>query len=94
MIRNLDRRVEVAVPVLDPDLKKRVIDEVLGLALGDNVKARRVLATGGSERIVRAEGETPIRSQLVLLELASKPEPQGDGLLAPAKKGKKKRRRQ
>ena len=94
MIRNLDRRVEVAIPVLDADLKKRVIDEVLGLALSDNVKGRRVLASGGSERIVRREGEAPLRSQATLLELANKqPEPQTEGSRSSKTKGRKKRRR-
>jgi polyphosphate kinase len=94
MIRNLDRRVEVAIPVLDADLKKRVIDEVLGMALSDNVKGRRVLASGGSERIVRREGEAPLRSQATLLELANKqPEPQTEGSRSSKTKGRKKRRR-
>ena len=72
MVRNLDRRVEVAVPILDPTLKKRVVDEVLGLSLADNVKARRVLPDGSSERVRRAEGEPPVRSQQALLEMAQR----------------------
>ena len=95
MARNLDRRVEVAAPVVDPELKKRVIDEVLGLALADNVKARRVLPTGQSERIVRAEGEVAVRSQQVLLEMAMKqPEstPEG-GVSDPQKRRNKKKKK-
>jgi polyphosphate kinase len=95
MVRNLDRRVEVAVPVLDPELKKRVVDEVLGSALGDNVKARRVLPSGQSERIARAEGEAPLRSQQALLDLALRqPEstPEG-GVSDPQKRRKKKKAR-
>lgn len=94
MVRNLDRRVEVAAPVLDPELKKRVVDEVLGAALADNVKARRVLPTGQSERITRNEGEVPLRSQLALLEMTMKqPEstPEG-GFSDPQKRRKKKKR--
>jgi len=94
MTRNLDRRVEVAAPILDPELKKRVVEEVLGSALNDNVKARRVLSSGQSERVVRAEGEPAIRSQLVLLDLAQKqPEstPEG-GVSEPQKRRKKKKR--
>ena len=70
MIRNLDRRVEVAAPILDPELKRRVLAEVLDLALQDNVKARRILPSGQSERIRRADGELPLRSQQALLEAA------------------------
>ncbi len=94
MMRNLDRRVEVAAPILDPELKKRVIDEVLGMALNDNVKARRVLANGQSERIVRAEGEPALRGQAALLDLTQKqPEstPEG-GVSEPQKRRKKKKR--
>ncbi|HEB54666.1 MAG TPA: polyphosphate kinase 1 [bacterium] len=70
MIRNLDRRVEVATPVLDPDLKERLVAEVLELSLRDNVKAHRILPDGQSERIVRAPDEPPLRSQAALLEQA------------------------
>lgn len=94
MVRNLDRRVEVAAPVLDPELKKRMIDEVLGAALGDNQKARRVLPNGQCERIVPAPGEPLLRSQLALLEMTMKqPEstPEG-GVSDPQKRRKKKKR--
>jgi polyphosphate kinase len=97
MIRNLDRRVEVAAPVHDPELKKRVVEEVLDTAFADNVKARRVLSNGQFERIKRAADATPYRSQQVLLEMAMKqPESVGDsGLSEPQKRrnDKKKKRR-
>jgi polyphosphate kinase len=97
MIRNLDRRVEVAAPVHDPELKKRVVEEVLDTAFADNVKARRVLSNGQLERIKRAADATPYRSQQVLLEMAMKqPESVGDsGLSEPQKRrnDKKKKRR-
>jgi polyphosphate kinase len=38
MPRNLDRRVEVLVPIHDPDLRRR-IDDVLDLELADDVLA-------------------------------------------------------
>jgi len=94
MARSLDRRVEVATPVLDPELKKRIVDEVLGMSLNDNVKARRVLQTGQSERIVRGEGEVALRSQQVLLEMAQKqPESTGDGSVSEPQKRRKKKKR-
>ena len=93
MIRNLERRVEVAAPVLDPELKQRVIDEVLGMALKDNVKARRIRADGQSERIVRGDGEPPLRSQTALLELTASNKSSTQALVAKrSKTGKKKRR--
>jgi len=39
MDRNLNRRVEVAVPIVDPELKQRVMTEALDLALADNTNA-------------------------------------------------------
>jgi polyphosphate kinase len=72
MVRNLDRRVEVAAPILDPELKERVVDEVLGLSLADNVKGRAILPNGESERVVRGTNEPVIRSQQVLLELTQR----------------------
>ena len=90
MVRNLDRRVEVAAPILDPELKLRVIKEVLGMALQDNVKARHIRPDGSSERISRKVGELPLRSQSALLEMTlSKPENAGDA--ADAKRGKKRK---
>jgi polyphosphate kinase len=46
MPRNLFRRVEVAFPVRDPGLRKRVTDEILPAYLADCVKAR-VLGSDG-----------------------------------------------
>ena len=93
MVRNLARRVEVAVQVHDTQIKKRILDEVLGLSLQDNVKAHRVLADGRSERVVAAPGEALVRSQQSLIELAQKQVAAATAEAAlPGKKGKKKRR--
>ncbi|MGB3966943.1 MAG: polyphosphate kinase 1, partial [Planctomycetota bacterium] len=94
MVRNLDRRVEVAAPILDPELKKRVIDEVLGSSLADNVKARRVLPTGHSERVARGDGEVAVRSQLALLEMTMKqPESTPEGSVSEPQKRRKKKKK-
>jgi polyphosphate kinase len=61
MPRNLDRRVEIAFPVLDPTLQATV-REILEIQLADTVKARRIVADGRSVRI-RPEGESAVRSQ-------------------------------
>ena len=39
MVRNLDHRIEVATPILDPRLKKELID-IINIQLKDNNKAR------------------------------------------------------
>jgi len=50
MPRNLDRRVELLIPILDEDCKQQAID-VLERCLNDNVKARRILPDGGYESV-------------------------------------------
>ena len=66
MPRNLDRRVEIAFPVLDPHLQAQ-IREILEIQLADTVKARRILPDGSSARI-RGHGELGLRSQERLYE--------------------------
>jgi polyphosphate kinase len=66
MPRNLDRRVEIAFPVLDPGLQAQV-REILEIQLADTVKARRILPDGSSVRIVAA-GQPALRSQERLYE--------------------------
>jgi polyphosphate kinase len=68
MPRNFQRRIEAMFPVEDPLLRQRLLDEVLGLGLKDNVKARR-LQRDGTYVPVQQDG-TPVRSQTGLMELA------------------------
>ena len=68
MPRNLDHRVEVAFPVLEPALQEQIRD-ILEIQLADNVKARRLLADGRSERIRTGEDAAAVRSQERLYEL-------------------------
>jgi polyphosphate kinase len=69
MDRNLSRRVEVVFPVDAPELKQRLIREILAISLSDNAKAR-VLLPDGSYRRVTAVDQPPLRSQQRFLELA------------------------
>jgi polyphosphate kinase len=69
MPRNLDRRVEIAFPVLDPQLQSQV-HRILEVQLADTVKARRILGDGTSVRI-DADGRPPLRSQERLYELTA-----------------------
>jgi polyphosphate kinase len=66
MPRNLDRRIEIAFPVLDPHLQTQ-IREILEIQLADTVKARRILPDGSSVRI-RGHAESRLRSQERLYE--------------------------
>ncbi len=71
MPRNFHRRIEVLFPVVDADLRQRMLDEVLGLALRDNVKARR-LQTTGTDAVPEAvdPNAARVRSQGELLQSA------------------------
>ena len=46
MDRNLSRRVEVLFPVEQPNLKQRLISEIIAISLADNVKSRELLPNG------------------------------------------------
>jgi polyphosphate kinase len=71
MDRNLSRRVEVVFPIEQPDLKHRLIHEILAISLSDNVKARELLPDGTWRRVQPKEGEPVVRSQERFLELAA-----------------------
>jgi len=82
MLRNFVRRVEIAFPVEDAGLKERILDEVLGTSLADNVKARILRADGQYERVqpgTHGTSATPLRSQerfMALARRAAAPEAQ------------------
>jgi len=71
MSRNLDWRVEVAVPVEDPLLQEE-LREVLELQLSDNVDAWEELADGSWLRRSPAAGEVARQSQATLQERAKR----------------------
>jgi polyphosphate kinase len=71
MDRNLSRRVEVVFPVEQPDLKQRLIREVLAVSLADNTKARELLPDGSYRRVQPGPGQAPVRSQERFLEIAT-----------------------
>jgi polyphosphate kinase len=70
MDRNLSRRVEVVWPIEQTDLKQRLIREVLGTLMADNVKARELLPDGSYRRVPVEPNQARLRSQERFLELA------------------------
>jgi polyphosphate kinase len=70
MDRNLSRRVEVVFPIETPELKQRLVREVMAISLGDNEKARELLPDGSYRRVTPAAGQAPLRSQQRFLEIA------------------------
>lgn len=67
MPRNLDRRVEVIAPVLDPEPRKTLVRDILQLQLMDNTQSWELKSSGKYVRIRPAAGETRVNSQAMLL---------------------------
>jgi polyphosphate kinase len=70
MVRNLDHRVEAAIPVLNPDLAKE-LKEIIHIQLRDNVKAR-MLNAQLSNNYVSSKGKKPVRSQVEIFKYLSR----------------------
>jgi len=62
MVRNLDHRVEAAVPVNDPSIRAELID-IIHIQLRDNVKAR-ILNNELTNNYVPSAGKKQVRSQI------------------------------
>lgn len=69
MPRNLDHRIEIAFPLVEPSLREAV-REILDVQLADTAKARRVGPDGRSRRPDSGNGHA-LRAQERLYELAA-----------------------
>jgi len=67
--RNFDRRVEIAFPVYDPNIKDYILNHVLKSTMQDNVKRCELTASGEYVSIQKQPGEKSIRSQEQLITL-------------------------
>jgi len=67
MTRNLEKRVEILVPLIE-DRNKNRVKEILSILLNDNVKARQLQPDGTYQR-VHAGNKQPLHSQIYLHEM-------------------------
>jgi len=67
MGRNLDGRVEIVTPVLDPIIAETINGQILTVLFADNVKSRELLENGSYRRRAPGPGEMPIDAQRVFL---------------------------
>jgi len=75
MPRNFFRRIETVFPVLDGNLRERLIAEILALSLADNVRARQLQSNGTYQRATPGRREASRRSQFEFIERAQRHEP-------------------
>ena len=70
MTRNIDHRVEVATPIYDPRLKKRIID-IINIHFTDTVKAR-IIDKEMSNSYVSRGNKKKVRSQIAIYDYLKK----------------------
>jgi polyphosphate kinase len=70
MPRNLFKRIEVAFPIEDGNLRDRIVNELLAVLLADNVKARHLQPDGSYVLPPVPRKVTPSRSQFEFIALA------------------------
>ena len=71
MTRNTERRVEIACPVVDPDVRRQ-IRHYVELFCSDNVKARNMGPDGSYSPVPQGEGTPAVNAQEALMEQAKR----------------------
>jgi polyphosphate kinase len=77
MNRNMLRRIELAWPVLDPQLRQRIIDECLVAGLHDSLGSWELLADGRYERVHPPAGRPVLSVQNALMARYALQDPRG-----------------
>ncbi len=70
MTRNIDYRIEVAVAILDPRIRQRILD-IIAIQLSDTVKAR-IVDKELSNHYVQRGNRRKVRSQLAIYDYIKK----------------------
>ena len=68
MPRNLDRRIEVLTPILDPNLRRMLRDEILETHLCDNLQAWGLQSDATYRRLTPSSAEQGINSQEIMIK--------------------------
>jgi polyphosphate kinase len=71
MTRNLEKRVELMIPIAEPTLKRRLI-RILETYFKDETQASRILANGSSTRITKPTRGKGLRAQEHVYQQAKK----------------------
>lgn len=70
MPRNFERRVEVMFPVEAPEVRQRIVEQIIPIYLDDNQRARELQADATYVRVQPKSSEVVHRSQQELMNLA------------------------
>jgi polyphosphate kinase len=72
MQRNLDRRVEIAFPIENHDIKLQLMNTLIKASFKDNIKARKLLPNMHYEFVSQSDGEKRVDSQEWLMNYTIK----------------------
>ncbi len=84
MPRNFFRRVEMVYPIEDPDLKRRIVKDILPIELRDNYDARELQPDASYTMPARAAGEEPFCAQKYFMAAAALRSASAAAVVAPA----------
>ena len=63
MPRNLDHRIEVLTPILDPELRRKIREDILEVHLADNVQTWQLQADATYTRLKPSSKEAAVNAQ-------------------------------